>query len=78
MFKKEYIWIGLASIILGIFIAFQMKFVQGTYLDGATPAQKTTELLKEINIARNEKETLIEEIERLQEQLDAIQDSASE
>lgn len=78
MMKKEYIWIGLASIILGIFISFQMKFVQNTYLDGSTPAQKTNEILTELSVVRAERELLIEEILRLESQLEEIQGSASE
>jgi len=76
--KKDNIWIGFACIILGIFIAFQMKFVQGTYLSGSSPTQKTTEILNELSAVKQEKESLIEEIERLEEQLDKIQNSASE
>ena len=76
--KKDQIWIAAACIILGIFIAFQMKFIQGTYLDGATPTQKTSELLTELSAAKVEKESLVEEIERLEEQLSEIQDSASD
>ncbi len=71
-------WIGFACIVLGVFIAFQMKFVQGTYLNGSSPTQKTTEILNELSAVKAEKETLIEEIERLEDQLDKIQNSASE
>lgn len=76
--KKDHMWIGFACIVLGIFIAFQMKFVQGTYLNGSSPSQKTTELLKELSAIKLEKEAYLEEIDRLEEQLDAIQDSASD
>ena len=76
--KKDSIWIGFACIVLGVFIAFQMKFIQGTYLNGSSPTQKTTEILNELNAVKAEKETLVEEIERLENQLDKIQDSASE
>lgn len=76
--KKDSLWIGFACIVLGVFIAFQMKFVQGTYLSGSSPTQKTTEILNELSAVKAEKETLIEEIERLEEQLDKIQNSASE
>lgn len=75
--KKDSIWIGMACIILGVFIAFQMKFIQGTYLNGSSPTQKTTEILNELNAVKSEKESLVEEIERLEKQLDEIQDSAS-
>ncbi len=78
MMKKDNIWIGIACIILGIFIAFQMKFIQGTYLNGSSPTQKTTEILNELTVVKAEKERLVEEIERLQDQLDKIQNSASE
>ena len=76
--KKDSLWIGFACIVLGVFIAFQMKFVQGTYLNGSSPTQKTTEILNELSAVKAEKETLIEEIERLEDQLDKIQNSASE
>jgi uncharacterized protein YlxW (UPF0749 family) len=75
--KKDHIWIALACIILGVFIAFQMKFIQGTYLDGVTPTQKTSELLTELSAVKTEKEALAEEIERLEDQLSEIQNSAS-
>lgn len=78
MIKKEYLWIGIASIVLGVFIAFQMKFVQNTYLNGATPAQKTTELINELSLVKAEREALLEELDRLEERLDEIQGSASE
>ncbi len=78
MKKKDNLWIGAACIILGVFIAFQMKFIQGTYLNGASPTQKTTEILNELSAVKKEKENLVEEIERLEDQLDKIQNSASE
>ncbi len=78
MMKKDYIWIGLACVVLGIFMAFQMKFIQGTYLDGATPTQKTVEILNELSAVKNEKELLVEEVERLEDLLDEIQTSASD
>lgn len=76
--KKDYFWIGLACIVLGVFIAFQMKFIQGTYLNGSTPTQKTVGILNELAAVNAEKEQLIEEVSRLEEQLDDIQDSASD
>ena len=75
--KKDYIWIGIGCVILGIFIAFQMKFVQGTYLNGTTPTQKTTEILNELSAVKSEKETLLDEIETLEAQLEDIQGSAA-
>ncbi len=78
MFKKDNIWIGMACIVLGVFIAFQMKFVQGTYLNGQSPTQKTTEILNELSAVKAERERLVEEVERLEDQLDKIQNSASE
>lgn len=76
--KKDHLWIGFACIVLGVFIAFQMKFIQGTYLNGSSPTQKTSEILNELNAVKAEKERLVEEIERLEDQLDKIQNSASE
>lgn len=78
MFKKDYWWIGIGCIVLGIFIAFQMKFIQKSYLDGQTPSQKTAELVTELNKVKSDKESLMEELERLESQLDEIQVSASE
>jgi len=75
--KKDKIWIGTACVILGVFIAFQMKFIQGTYLNGSTPTQKTTEILNEMAAVKAEKESLIEEVESLEKQLEDIQESAS-
>jgi len=76
--KKDSIWIGGACIVLGIFIAFQMKFVQGTYLQGATPTQKSSEIINELNSVKAEKDALLEEIDTLEKQLETIQGSASE
>ena len=76
--KKDKIWIGIACVVLGVFIAFQMKFIQGTYLSGSTPTQKTTEILNEMAAVKAEKEALIEEVESLEKQLEDIQGSASE
>lgn len=75
--KRDYVWIGLACIILGIFMAFQMKFIQGTYLDGDTPTQKTVEILNELASVEAEKELLLEEVTRLETQLEEIKSSAS-
>lgn len=75
--RKDYIWIGIGCIILGVFIAFQMKFVQGTYLNGSTPTQKTTEILNELSAVKSEKEELLSEIETLEQQLEEIQGSAA-
>ncbi|MDK2868573.1 MAG: hypothetical protein PWP51_2004 [Clostridiales bacterium] len=75
--KKDYIWIGIGCVILGVFISFQMKFVQGTYLNGTTPTQKTTEILNELSAVKNEKEELLAQIETLESQLEDIQGSAA-
>lgn len=78
MFKKEYIWIGIGCVVLGIFISFQMKFIQKSYLDGQTPSQKTAELVNELNKAKADREVLLEDLERMESQLDEIKLSASE
>ncbi|MBS7527541.1 DUF881 domain-containing protein [Fusibacter paucivorans] len=75
--KKDYIWIGIGCVILGVFISFQMKFVQGTYLNGTTPTQKTTEILNELSAVKSEKEELLSQIETLESQLGDIQGSAA-
>ncbi|MGX8797882.1 DUF881 domain-containing protein [Fusibacter sp. JL298sf-3] len=78
MIKKDYWWIGIASIVLGVLIAFQMKFVQRTYLDGQTPSQKTAALVTELGAVKADREALQEELDHLKMQLDEIQVSASE
>ena len=76
--KTDKLWIGGACVVLGLFIAFQMKFIQVTYLNGATPTQKTTEILNELVAIKEERKALIEEVEDLERQLYIIQESASE
>lgn len=76
--KKNTIWIASACILLGVVISFQMKYIQGTYLDGSTVIQKADEVFTELSEVRAEKNQLLLEIERLQVQLADIQDSASQ
>ena len=64
--KKNTIWIVAACMILGIVISFQMKYIQGTYLDGSTVIQKSDEVYTELSEVRFERDQLIEEIEKLQ------------
>lgn len=78
MKRKDVIWIGIACLLLGVAIAFQAKFIQSTYSDGVSPSQKTAEIMKELSAAKAEKERLSEEVRTLEQQLTAIQDSASD
>lgn len=74
-FKKELIWIGLTGILLGLIIAFQYKYYSANF--SRSPEQHAN-LLSELNLLKRERENLQAEVEKLQTQIDAISNSASQ
>lgn len=75
--KKEYFWIGLASIILGIVLAQQIKIVNNMYLQGLTPNQRANELTLQLDAVKNEKLQLEKDLEDVVNQLKAIEEAES-
>lgn len=75
--KKDYLWIGLICVILGVILAQQMKIVQNDMLDGLSPRQKSGELVNELQKVREEKEVLLEQINALEARLQEIESSES-
>ena len=75
--KKDYLWIGLICVILGVILAQQAKIVQNDMLDGLSPRQKSGELVNELNMVREEKEVLLEQISALETRLQEIESSES-
>ena len=75
--KKDYLWIGLICVILGVILAQQAKTVQRDMLDGLSPRQKSGELVTELQKVRDEKEVLLEQISALEEQIKEIESSES-
>lgn len=72
--RKEWIWIALACILLGFFMALQYKYYSTNYLSDPTQYEKMT---AELIALRAEKTALQEEVELLEQKLDAITGSAS-
>ncbi len=74
-FKKEYIWIGLVSILFGFLIALQYKYYNTNFMSDPSQYEKMT---TELSSLRSERKLLQEEIVSLQEKLDGISNSASQ
>ena len=75
---KDKILLGIMCAILGIVLAIQFKIVQGNYLDGRIPSQRALELKIELKKAQDEKQSLMEELDKYMNNLKAIEESASE
>ncbi len=75
--KKDYLWIGLICVVLGVVLAQQAKIVQNDMLDGLSPRQKSGELVNELNKVREEKEVLLDQIVALETRLQEIESSES-
>ena len=75
--KKDYLWIGLICVILGVILAQQAKIVQRDMLDGLSPRQKSGELVSELKKVREEKDVLLEQITALESRLAEIESSES-
>ncbi len=73
---KEYLVIGLISIVLGVIIAFQIKLVQRSSSDINT-YRRTSEMVNEIADLRSEKEVLEQELNDLRTKLREIEESYS-
>ncbi len=75
--KKDYIWIGLICIIMGIVLSQQGKLIQRNVLDGMSPREKSSELATEFQKVQEEKQSLIEHIQTLEQKLADIENAAS-
>jgi uncharacterized protein YlxW (UPF0749 family) len=75
--KKDYLWIGLICVVLGIILAQQAKIVQRDMLDGLSPRQKSGELVSELKKVREEKNVLLEQVTALETRLQEIESSES-
>lgn len=75
--KKDYLWIGLICVILGVILAQQAKIVQRDMLDGLSPRQKSGELVTELQKVREEKDVLLDQITALETRLSEIESSES-
>lgn len=77
MKKRDALLIGSACLILGILIAVQYRFIQKSYLTDSGQAQKSAELINELNATKEKHKQLLQEISDLQKQLDDIKNAAS-
>ncbi len=75
--KKDYLWIGLICVILGIILSQQAKIIQRDMLDGLSPRQKSGELVSELQKVKEEKEVLLDQIVALETRLQNIESSES-
>jgi len=75
--KKDYLWIGLICVILGVILAQQARIVQRDMLDGLSPRQKSGELVSELKKVREEKDVLLDQITALESRLAEIETSES-
>ena len=76
--SKNFYYILMISIILGVFIAVQYKIVQTNYLQGASPIKKDQELSSSFTTIINERDSLKQQIDELESQIKEIEDSASQ
>lgn len=72
---KGFAWVGLACILLGIFIALQYKYYTKSFMNDPTQYEK---MVAELNTLRAEKKALEEELDVLEKKLDQISNSASQ
>ncbi len=75
---RAYIWIGIFSILLGVIISFQVKVVQNKLLDGVLPSMRSKELILELEVVKEKKTALEQEVILLEEELNSIKDSVSQ
>ncbi len=75
--KKDYIWIGLICILMGIMLSQQGKLIQHNVLEGMSPREKSSELAAEFQKVQDEKKALIEHIDTLEQKLADIENSAA-
>ena len=75
--SKNYLLIGLISMILGVIIAVQFRTVQGDFLEGSSPFTRLQELNNAYTTVSEERDTLLEEIDEYQTKLSDIENNAS-
>ena len=75
---RDRFFLGLMCIVLGVFIAVQVKMVHNDLLHGNTPIQRSVILKKELSTVQAEKEALKEKLDTYEKQLSGIEESASE
>ena len=75
--KKDYLWIGLICVVLGIILAQQAKIVQRDMLDGLSPRQKSGQVVGELQAVREEKQILQDQVEALENRIKEIESSES-
>ncbi len=71
--KKDYIWIGLICLIMGIVLAQQGKIIQKDFLEGMTLREKSSKLALEFQKVQDEKKELLKQIESLEKKLYEIE-----
>ncbi len=76
--KKDYMWIGIICIIIGVIIAQQGKVIQRDFLEGMTPRERSSELAMEFQKLQEEKARLLEMIAELEEELKAIETAGAD
>jgi uncharacterized protein YlxW (UPF0749 family) len=75
--SKNYLLIGVISIILGLVISVQFRVVQNDYFEGSNPLVRSQELNKAYQEAVDERANLIAQVDELQARLTEIEESAS-
>lgn len=73
---KDKVIIGIVCLVLGVILSIQFRIVQGNKIT-LMPNQKSTELSNELKKVQDEKESLLRELARLEQQLTDFQSSAS-
>lgn len=76
MSVKDKVIIAVVCLVLGVVLSIQFRIVQGNSIT-LMPNQKSTELANELKKAQEEKENLLRELARLEQQLADFQTSAS-
>jgi uncharacterized protein YlxW (UPF0749 family) len=74
---RAYIWIGIISILLGIIISFQVKVVQNNLLSGLSPNVRSRQLIVELEVVKEKKKLLEEDVISLENELNEIKTSIS-
>ncbi|MCD6435060.1 MAG: DUF881 domain-containing protein [Clostridiales bacterium] len=75
--SKNYLLIGVISMILGIIIIVQFRVVQGNFLEGSSPFTRLQELSSAYTKVLTERDVLLAEIDEYQTKLSDIENDAS-
>ncbi|MEA3422856.1 MAG: DUF881 domain-containing protein [Bacillota bacterium] len=75
--SKNYLLIGIISMILGIIISIQFRVVQGNFLEGSNPFTRLQELNNAYTNVLTERDALLSEIDEYQTKLNEIESDAS-